>query len=247
MKERRYRMLALNPVISDRFDAWNREFLSARIDPRFDLAVESLEYGTETVETEYDEALVAPFLVERVIDAERRGFDAALIDCFFDPGLAAAREATDLVVTGAGESAMLTALALGDTFSILDLSVATFKRRTAPPRVRKLGLASRFVSHWGTGITVKRSADEKALAGKLTKAALELVRADEPDVVILGCTGLSQVAELVAARLPVPLVDPQLAALRTAESLVRSGLKHSRRTYPRPVPMSRKVPGTRLR
>lgn len=247
MSAKRYRILALHPVLSSMFNEWSQEFLSARIDPRFDLAVENLSFGTETIETEYDDALVAPFIVERAIDAERRGFDAVLIDCFFDPGLAAAREATDLVVTGAGESAMVTALLLGDTFSILDLSVAAFKRHTAPPRVRKLGLASRFVSHWGTGITVKGSGGDKELAGKLTKAALQLIEADEPDVIVLGCTGLSKVAERVAARLPVPLVDPQVAALRMAESLVLSGLRHSRKTYPKPEPMQRKVPGTKLR
>ncbi len=247
MTDKRYRILALNPIISDMFDAFDAEYLDARAGPQFDVAVESLEFGTETIESEYDDALVAPYIVDRVVSAEKRGFHAAIIDCFFDPGLAAAREATDLVVTGPGESAMLTALTLGDTFSILDVGASTLKRYLPPVRVRKLGLASRFVSQWGTGITVKSIRGDAELAGKITRVAKRLLEADEPDVLILGCTGLSKVAELVATRLPVPLVDPQIAALRMAESLVLSGLKHSRRTYPRPDSKARKVPGTNLR
>jgi allantoin racemase len=244
--DRRYRILALNPIISDMFDQFDQEFLSARVDPRFDITVESLESGTETIESEYDDALVAPYVVDKVLSAERRGFHAAIISCFLDPGLAAARESSDIVVVGPGESAMLTSLALGDTFSIIDVGADTFKRHTPPPRIRKLGLSSRFVSQWGSGITVKSIGGDEELAQRLTKVAQRLEKEDEPDVIILGCTGLSKVAELVAAKLPVPLVDPQVAALRMAESLVLSGLKHSRRTYPKPSPKSRRVPGARL-
>jgi allantoin racemase len=246
LTDKKYRMLALNPILSDMFNEFDAEYLNARADPRFDVVVENLEFGTETIESEYDDALVAPFIVERILSAERRGFDAAVIDCFFDPGLAASREASNIVVTGPGESAMLTALALGDTFSILDVGEETYRHRTAPPRVRRLGLSDRFVSQWGTGITVKSIGGDKELAGKLTKVALRMLEEDEPDVLILGCTGLSKVAELVAARLPVPLVDPQIAAMRMAESLVLSGLKHSRRTYPQPSAKLRKVPGAKL-
>ena len=236
----------MNPITSDMFDAFDQEFLNARVDPRFEVAVESLRYGTETIESEYDDALVAPFVVERVLSAARRGFDAAIVDCFLDPGVAAAREAADIAVVGPGESAMLTALMLGDTFSIIDVGEDTFKRHSPPVRVRKLGLGSRFTSQWGSGVTVKSIGGDEQLAKKILKVTLQLLKEDEPDVVILGCTGLSKVAELVAARLPVPLVDPQVAALRMAESLVLSGLHHSRRTYPRPSRKARKVPGATL-
>ena len=247
MGEARYRILALNPILSDMFNAFDREFLRSRVDPRFDLEVESLEFGTETIESEYDDALVAPFVIDRVLSAERRRFDAVIVDCFLDPGVAAAREASGIAVVGPGESAMLTALLLGDTFSILDVGEDTSRRRVAPPRGRALGLASRFVSQWGSGVTVKSIGGDEELAEKITKVALAVLEEDEPDVIILGCTGLSKVAELVAARLPVPLVDPQVAALRTAEALVVSGLKPSRRTYPKPSKKARKVPGTQLR
>jgi len=246
MAEKRYRILALNPIISDMFNEFDQEFMSARADPRFEITVESLESGTETIETEYDDVLAAPFVVDRVLSAERRGFDAAIINCFLDPGLAAARESTDIVVVGAGESALLTSLALGDTFSIIDVGPDTTRRHTPPPRIRELGLSSRFVSQWGSGITVKSIGSDEELAQRLTKVALRLEKEDDPDVIVLGCTGLSKVAELVASKLSVPLVDPQLAALRMAESLVLSGLKHSRRTYPKPSPKSRRVLGTKF-
>ena len=53
--------------------------------------------------------------------AEREGFDALALGCFFDPGLRAARSLVDIPVAGLGESCALVACSLGRTFGLVTL------------------------------------------------------------------------------------------------------------------------------
>ena len=59
---------------------------------------------------------------------------------------------------------------------------------------------------------------------------------DGADVLVLGCTGLSDVAEecKLQERVGILVVDPLLAALKIAESLVSLDLSHSKLAYPEP-------------
>jgi Asp/Glu/hydantoin racemase len=53
--------------------------------------------------------------------AEREGFDAFALGCFFDPGLRAARSLVDIPVVGLGESCALVACSLGRKFGLVTL------------------------------------------------------------------------------------------------------------------------------
>ena len=210
----------------------------------FEVTVESLEYGTESIESHYDDALVSPFVIERVLDAERRGFAAVIVSCFMDPGVGAAREVTSIPVIGPGEASMLTALILGDSFSILDVGEERYKRYIAPRKVRELGLESRFRSAWGTGVTVTDiPSNDDAVATKLIQIAKQIRDEDEPDVIIMGCTGLAMIAERMNQALDIPVIDASIAALRWAEMLLSSGWLHSPKSYPKPPKKERRLPG----
>ena len=54
----------------------------------------------ETIESLYDEALLAPWTVEMTVEAERRGYNAVLTGCVGDPGVEAAREMVRIPVIG---------------------------------------------------------------------------------------------------------------------------------------------------
>jgi len=234
----------LNPIISNVFDNFDEQYLRARASQGFDVTVESLKYGTESIESYYDDALVSPFVIERVLDAERRGFAAVIVSCFMDPGVHAAREVAHIPVIGPGEASMLTALMLGDSFSILDVGEQRFKRYSAPRNVRELGLDVRFRSTWGTGVAVTDiPSNDDAVANKLIQIAKQLRDEDEPDVIIMGCTGLSVIAERMSQALDIPVIDASIAALRWAEMLLSSGWLHSPKSYPKPPKKERRLPG----
>jgi Asp/Glu/hydantoin racemase len=53
--------------------------------------------------------------------AEREGFDALALGCFFDPGLRAARSLVDIPIVGLGESCALVACSLARKFGLVTL------------------------------------------------------------------------------------------------------------------------------
>jgi allantoin racemase len=237
------RILLINPITTRMFNKFNEHFLDAKLSQGFEVTVENLEFGTETIESFYDEILVAPYVAERVLDAERRGFAAVIISCFMDPGLKASREVAHIPIVGPGESSMMFSLLLGDSFSILDVGAERYRRYTPSRQVRELGLESHFRSAWGTGVLVTEiGSDPGKVAKTIIPVAQKIQQEDEPDVLILGCTGLSTVSDQVSQALDIPVVDASVAALRTAEALVRSGWLHSRKAYPAPSKKSRKMP-----
>ena len=240
-----WRILTINPIISSMFDMFDQKFLQSKAGPGFTIHVESLEHGVETIEEEYDDALCAPYIVDKVVEAQRKKYDAAIIDCFRDPGLGAARQATDIVVVAPGEASMLLSLTLGDSFSIVDVGLGRYKRYDPPARVRQLGLSDRFVSERGAAINVAGiTEDTSKTVSEIVSVAREIQKEDGPDVVILGCTGLSEVAESVAEKVEIPLVDPSIAALSMTEALLLSGFRRSSKTYPKPAKKRRNIPGT---
>ena len=56
---------------------------------------------------------------------------------------------------------------------------------------------------------------------------------DRADTLIVGCMsmGFLGIAEAASERLGVPVLNPSKVALKFAESLVGSGLTHSRKAY----------------
>ena len=245
MSKEHHKIMVVNPILTTVFDEFDQKFLQERAGPQFTVEISSLTSGVETIEGDYDDVLCAPFVVDKVLEAESQGYDAAIIDCFLDPGLAAAREASDIVVVGPGEASMLLSLTLGDSFSILSTSAKRYKSYVPNSRVRQLGLSERFVSEWGAGFTVASIPENtEKIAAQLADAAMEMREQDEPDVIILGCTGLSRVVDMVAPRVDVPVIDPSIAALSMAQALVLSKFKQSRASYRRPGKKTRKIPGT---
>lgn len=59
---------------------------------------------------------------EAALAAQRAGYDAFALGCFFDPALAAARSLVDIPVVSLTESCMLTACSLGRRFAVISLT-----------------------------------------------------------------------------------------------------------------------------
>src|SRR4051812_29564925 len=75
--------------------------------------------GTRHLEYHYYESLAVPDVVHSVLEAERLGYDVAVLGCFYDSALHESREVpTRIVVTAPCESSLLLAASLGSSFSI---------------------------------------------------------------------------------------------------------------------------------
>lgn len=75
----------------------------------------------DAIKYRYLEFLNESQICEAALTAEREGFDAVAIGCFFDPALRLARSIVDIPVVSLAESCMLTACSIGRTFGLVTL------------------------------------------------------------------------------------------------------------------------------
>lgn len=196
--------------------------------------------GPASIECEFDEALAVPDTIRKAIDAERRGADALIIDCMGDPGLAACREVVTIPVVGPSQTAMHFASMLGHRFAFV--TVLERLHALVGKLVASYGLQQNYCSFRAVDIPVLHiGSDLGQLQASLAREAIAAVKEDGADAIVLGCTGFFGCAgamrqQLLAAGCDVPVIDPIPLALHTADALVKSGLTHSKRTYPRPGP-----------
>jgi allantoin racemase len=215
--------------------ARRREFLLARATSGVDVDVWSLGDGPPSIESEYEAALVVPELTRSVFRAAREGFDAVIIGCVSDPGLGALRELVSIPVVGPGASAVHLAAQLGDRFAIL--SPLEESRPRVERHVAALGFEARLAAVRGIGMSVLDVAgDREGVLDRLAEIGRAVIRDDHADVLVLGCMsmGFLGIADDVQKRLEIPVVNPVVAALKTAEMIVALGLSHSRLAYPTP-------------
>ncbi len=184
--------------------------------------------GPASIESHYDEALAVPGLLAEIAAGERDGIDGYVIACFGDPGLLAARELARGPVVGIAEAAMHAASFLGGRFSV----VTTL--------ARTIGIAEHLAEAYGMARFCARvracelpvldlerpgsAARERIVAE--CRAALD---EDGAEVIVLGCAGMTDLCAHIGALLDVPVVDGVAAATLQVQSLVRQGLRTSKR------------------
>lgn len=197
-----------------------------------------LQRGPESVESHFDEAMALPDTLRRVIEAERDGADAVIIDCMGDPGLAAAREATSLLVLGPAQTSMHVAAMLGHRFSVITILDAVV------PMLHDLaatyGLTDKLSSVRAVDIPALELHDEDRLVEALFRESLAAIEQDGAHAIVLGCTSMRGAAASVqqclatAGHVGIPVIDPAITALKIAEALIDLGLQPSQRSYPSP-------------
>jgi len=183
--------------------------------------------GPESVEGFYDEALAVPGLLAEVAKAEAEAADAAIVACFDDTGLDAARTLVALPVVGLCEAAVAIASFIAPRFAI----VTTLSRSVVPIEA--------LVAHYGmSGRCRVYAADVSVLAledpqsgavGELRAAVARALDDSQVGAIVLGCAGMAELARSLAAEFGVPVVDPVGAAVKQCEALVGLGLKTAKR------------------
>ncbi|WP_420097378.1 aspartate/glutamate racemase family protein [Brevibacterium sediminis] len=204
----------------------------------------SLARGTASIESEYDEALAAPGILDRIAEAKADGVDGVFITCFGDPSVHAAREVIDVPVVGGYEPAMLTAMSLGEKIGIV----------TVLPNVlpmlhslsRRYGIDNRVGAIRVIDLPVLGLEDRQTMLDRLYEQSLDAIETNEADVLVLGCTGMLGVVRELMDRLAeaghrVPVVDPTGAAITWLEGSHRLGVFPSRSTYMAPPEKERSI------
>jgi len=199
------------------------------------VSITDVPEGPSSIESAYEEYLSVPGTLLKVQEAERNGLDAAIVGCFGDPGVDAARELVEMLVVGPAEASMLFACSLGHRFSV----ITVLESVVAPLRhlAQRIGVAEKLASVRAVDIPVlELNKDRTRSVARMTTLARRAVNEDGADALVLGCMsmGFLEAHAEISSDAGVPVVNPVYAALRMAEALQGAGLRHSKRAYPLP-------------
>lgn len=183
--------------------------------------------GPVSIEGYYDEALAVPGLLAELRKSVAAGADAAIIGCFDDTGLDAARAMSAIPVLGLCESALSLA-----SFVAKRISVVTTDARARVPieeLVARYGMAGK-VRVRAAGIPVLELENPCSSAVSRLKAEIaQALEADQSEAIVLGCAGMADLAASLQHEFGVPVIDGVGAAVKQAEALVSLDLKTSKR------------------
>ena len=193
------------------------------------LVVVNIPHGPDSMESAYDEAIAAPYILQQVVSAETEGCDAVVIDCAADPALRAAREISELPVVSAGEASYHAAMVVAGKFSVITVLPTTANEIS--DHLRMYGFSSRVASVRSANVPVLALEDEQEAEEHLYAAARKAIDEDGAQAIVLGCTGMMAMRDSLEKRLGVPVIEPYLAAIQFAASLVRMKLRQSRLSY----------------
>lgn len=212
------RILVINPNASvsctQGIDAALAGFAAPGL-PRFE--VTRLEDGPPAIVTWRDWYGVAEKLCRRI---EAEPALAYVIGCVSDPGVEAARMATDRPVFGMLRCAIAAALARAERFGIIGFM------ETSRPRQRRvlqaMGVEDRMTGFEPLNIPMEQLTDPVVPRARLSQAAKTLV-AQGAEVVVLGCAGMAGHVRAAEDAAGVPVIEPCQAAGAQALMAALSG------------------------
>jgi allantoin racemase len=231
------RLRVITPITTHGFAS--ADDFAAIIRSDTELSHVEIDHGPASIESDYDEMLATPDTVAKIVEAEREGMDAVIINCMGDPGMQAGREAVAIPVIGPCEATMHVASMLGHTFSVI--TVMKSLRRQFENQAAVYGVRGKLASVRAVEIPVLELEDDRdRLVQLLADEAVRAVEEDGAHVMLFGCTGMIGAAKAVEEELArrgypdVPVIDSMVWAIKMAEAIADMGLRHSKMSWPYP-------------
>lgn len=179
-----------------------------------------------------DVVLAAPEIVQLAADGQNAGFNAVVLYCFSDPVIDACREALRIPVIGGAQASCLAALNVCRSFGVILADEARLPEKklflrtlgVSPERIGQIAAVNlNGISPW---------ADRETTFKKLLACGQKMMRETHTEAIVLGCLSFLGLAEPLSRVLGIPVIDPAVAAVTTAESIVRQRLFTSKVSYP---------------
>ena len=191
--------------------------------PDVEIVARNPASGPASIQGPEDGCAAIPGTLDEVSRGRDEGFDAIVLACFDDTGLEAARRLSGVPTIGIGEAAFHAAMLLGNKFSVvttLSVSVPIIE-----DNLKNYGLDTMCLKVRASEVPVldlekpgsdarKKISDEIALS----------LHEENPDVVVLGCAGMADLAVQLSKAHGIPVIDGVAAAVGLAAGLVRLGI-----------------------
>jgi allantoin racemase len=177
-----------------------------------------------------------PLVAEVAVRAEADGYDAVVPFGTLDAGVELARNLVHIPVVGAGQAVMHLGVQLSNRVGVIayeEKSIAFMRKQMHAWRVADSVVGMRSVQ-----IPLPESTKNRnAMRERFIQVGRDLI--DNHDAEIIVPMGVTMVPVQYSPHefekeLGVPVMDALKTSVQTAEMLVRMGLTHSTKTYPRP-------------
>jgi len=134
---------------------------------------------------------------------------------------------------------MLTAAMLGHKFTVITIDESMIA--STEELAFKAGVLNKLASVRSLNIAVLDLAvNREATLEKIIEVSQKAVLEDGADSMVLGCMsmGFLNVADEISNVLNIPVINPSKIALKMTESLLGSGLMHSKKAFALPPKLS---------
>ena len=234
-KRDKKKLLMVIPINTDQYNANAKLVVEPVLAPDVDLDVVNIDGGTPFIQSRWAISQNAPHVIERVQQAQDDGYNGVFVSDFDNCGVEPAREVVRIPVIGGFAPQVLTALSLAQTFSIITMSDSLLALDRT--HVRAFGQMENLQSIRSIDMVIAQAGDDHdELVRKVYLSALEAIKYDGAQAIVLGCTAMIGVAAPVMKRLaddnmPAVVTDPNLVGIAYLQMLVRCGLTQSGLTY----------------
>lgn len=216
------RIRFINPFGSAAYDEIIGKTLSRYQGDDTALDIAHLENCPPDIDFFYSKHMIEQALFEAVMRAEEEGCDAVIVGCLYDPGVRVARELVDIPVIGPLEASFQMAAYYGHSTMVL-----TDHRKAVPyiydqARLNGQGDTVRGVDaiDWFVKDMIE---DRRAVADDVVRLSAEAAKRFGAETVIMGCTIIAAIYQEYLMEggtpSPVPIINPNLMALKMAEGL----------------------------
>ncbi len=231
-------IIVLPFVSSSIFIQWTRDAY-ADVDG---VDIVGIDEGNDPLIIYSDIEMNLPGILNRLVEAEREGYRAAIIGCFGDPGLVAARQLVSIPVSGPGESSLAVASTLGDRIVIFepckDFTYATEKM------VHSYGYRDKVVGIHSINIPLEACASVGGegeqemvdISRKVVSDMCDMVMDLSAHVIIMGCIGMSgfvgSVNDMLKEKdISCPIIEPGIVSIQYLKMLLSLELNQSRQMF----------------
>ncbi|MEO5324648.1 aspartate/glutamate racemase family protein [Mesorhizobium sp. CC13] len=219
------RILVINPNTTASMTDKIGKAAMAAASPGTEIVAVNPKDGPPSIEGYFDEVFSVPGIIAEM--ARAGDMDAYVIACFDDTGLEAARSAAVSPVIGIGEAAFHLATLVAGKFSVV-----TTLARSVPAiehNLVKYGLSARCVRVRASDVAVldlqlPNSEARRKISAEIGRAITE----DRAEAIVLGCAGMTALADELSREHGVPVLDGVACAVRLAEAVAALGLKTSK-------------------
>ena len=217
--------------VQERIDKWS--WLPDLLGDDVTLVGRGLMKGSENSEGDFDDYAGGGNLVKTIIEVADEGYDAVVIGDTGDPFVSGIREYLNIPVIGPMEASLHVATLLGNKFTLITPAKYMIPRKEK--QVENYGFFRQLASVRSLNMPVSQvSKQPEKVIELLVEQANKAIDNDGAQVIIQMCGFMVEYYPRIAEKIGVPVIEPIRTALKTAETLVRLGLTHSKILYPKP-------------